>query len=450
MDYRKTIEEMENDSRNIGIIDVRSDRDYQADTLPGARNCFWMDFPTDEMEARELIGGFGYAGEPIYLVCYTGDKSDAIAERLQEWGIEAYSLDGGYTSYLRLAMKRLLAEEFPEHAEKPEDHLPEDHLPEDHLPEDPLQNSNQKGQDQGPTNQKKRKPLTFAQNAERSIQKKFRKEIWRQFTRAIREYDLIQDGDKIAVCISGGKDSMLMAKLFQELHKHGKHNFEVEYLVMNPGYNDINFETVQNNARLLDIPIKVFTSDIYDVVAGDAGYDGSGSPCYLCARMRRGHLYAEAKKLGCNKIALGHHFDDVIETSLMGMLYGAQIQTMVPKLHSTNFPGMELIRPLYYIRERDIVHWRDYNHLHFINCACRLTESCTALSCTGTAQGSKRGEIKWLIHSLEEKDPVIAMNIFRSMENVTLPMVLGYKDDEGKHHGFLERYSNFTASSCDR
>ena len=440
MDYRKTIEEMENDSRNIGIIDVRSDRDYQADTLPGARNCFWMDFPTDEMEARELIGGFGYAGEPIYLVCYTGDKSDAIAERLQEWGIEAYSLDGGYTSYLRLAMKRLLAEEFPEHAEKTEDHLPEDHL----------QNSIQKGQDQEPTNQKKRKPLTFAQNAERSIQKKFRKEIWRQFTRAIREYDLIQDGDKIAVCISGGKDSMLMAKLFQELHKHGKHNFEVEYLVMNPGYNDINFETVQNNARLLDIPIKVFTSDIYDVVAGDAGYDGSGSPCYLCARMRRGHLYAEAKKLGCNKIALGHHFDDVIETSLMGMLYGAQIQTMVPKLHSTNFPGMELIRPLYYIRERDIVHWRDYNHLHFINCACRLTESCTALSCTGTAQGSKRGEIKRLIHSLEEKDPVIAMNIFRSMENVTLPMVLGYKDDEGKHHGFLERYSNFTTSSCAR
>lgn len=440
MDYRKTIEEMENDSRNIGIIDVRSDRDYQADTLPGARNCFWMDFPTDEMEARELIGGFGYAGEPIYLVCYTGDKSDAIAERLQEWGIEAYSLDGGYTSYLRLAMKRLLAEEFPEHEEKTEDHLPEDHL----------QNSIQTGQDQEPTNHKKRKPLTFAQNAERSIQKKFRKEIWRQFTRAIREYDLIQDGDKIAVCISGGKDSMLMAKLFQELHKHGKHNFEVEYLVMNPGYNDINFETVQNNARLLDIPIKVFTSDIYDVVAGDAGYDGSGSPCYLCARMRRGHLYAEAKKLGCNKIALGHHFDDVIETSLMGMLYGAQIQTMVPKLHSTNFPGMELIRPLYYIRERDIVHWRDYNHLHFINCACRLTESCTALSCTGTAQGSKRGEIKRLIHSLEEKDPVIAMNIFRSMENVTLPMVLGYKDAEGKHHGFLERYSNFTASSCDR
>ena len=464
MDYRKTIDEMEKDSRNIGIIDVRSERDYEADTIPGARNCFWMDFPTEEMDARELIGGFGYAGEPIYLVCYTGDKSDAIAERLQGWGIEAYSLDGGYASYLRLAMKRLLAREFPE--DKDANSAEADQCSDeaassqrnidrnaDGFSKQGKEGSKSENADRnsdsseafgqaGTQSKKKRKPLTFAQKAERSIQKKFRKEIWRQFTRAIREYDLIQDGDKIAVCISGGKDSMLMAKLFQELHKHGKHNFEVEYLVMNPGYNDINFETVQNNAKLLNIPIKVFTSDIYDVVAGDAGYDGSGSPCYLCARMRRGHLYAEAKKLGCNKIALGRHFDDVIETSLMGMLYGAQIQTMVPKLHSTNFPGMELIRPLYYIRERDIVHWRDYNHLHFINCACRLTESCTALSCTGTAQGSKRGEIKRLIHSLEEKDPVIAMNIFRSMENVTLPMVLGYKDDEGKHHSFLERYPN--------
>lgn len=467
MDYRKTVEEMEKDSRNIGIIDVRSERDYQADTIPGARNCFWMDFPEEEMDARELIGGFGYAGEPIYLVCYTGDKSDAIAERLQGWGIEAYSLDGGYASYLRLAMKRLLAAEFPEDedstntdrdAEVPSewknaslntenvdqnaDGISKQGNAESNAGKEALSAVSGQSAQPGTPSGKKRKPLSFAQNAERSIQKKFRKEIWRQFTRAIREYDLIQDGDKIAVCISGGKDSMLMAKLFQELHKHGKHNFEVEYLVMNPGYNDINFETVQNNAKLLNVPIKVFTSDIYDVVAGDAGYDGSGSPCYLCARMRRGHLYAEAKKLGCNKIALGHHFDDVIETSLMGMLYGAQIQTMVPKLHSTNFPGMELIRPLYYIRERDIVHWRDYNHLHFINCACRLTESCTALSCTGTAQGSKRGEIKRLIHSLEEKDPVIAMNIFRSMENVTLPMVLGYKDDEGKHHSFLERYPN--------
>jgi tRNA 2-thiocytidine biosynthesis protein TtcA len=464
MDYRKTVDEMEKDSRNIGIIDVRSERDYEADTIPGARNCFWMDFPTEEMDARELIGGFGYAGEPIYLVCYTGDKSDAIAERLQGWGIEAYSLDGGYASYLRLAMKRLLAAEFPEdegansaeadhssdEAASGQGNIDQDS---DGISKQDKEESRSENADQnsasseafgqaGTQSKKKRKPLTFAQNVERSIQKKFRKEIWRQFTRAIREYELIQDGDKIAVCISGGKDSMLMAKLFQELHKHGKHNFEVEYLVMNPGYNDINFETVQNNAKLLNVPIKVFTSDIYDVVAGDAGYDGSGSPCYLCARMRRGHLYAEAKKLGCNKIALGHHFDDVIETSLMGMLYGAQIQTMVPKLHSTNFPGMELIRPLYYIRERDIVHWRDYNHLHFINCACRLTESCTALSCTGTAQGSKRGEIKRLIHSLEEKDPVIAMNIFRSMENVTLPMVLGYKDDEGRHHDFLERYPN--------
>ncbi len=433
MDYRKSVQEMEADSRNIGIIDIREEKDYLADTIPGARNCFWMDFPSEEMDARELIGGFGYAGEPLYLVCYTGDKSDDICDRLNGWGIEAYSIDGGYASYLRLAMSRLLAGELPSSEENGDSSATTTIT---------ITTTKNEGAEGEGTKKKRRHTFTYAENVERSIQKKFRKEIWRQFTRAIREYNLIEDGDKIAVCISGGKDSMIMAKLFQELHRHGKHNFDVEYLVMNPGYNDINYETVQNNAKLLNVPIKVFTSDIYDVVAGDAGYDGSGSPCYLCARMRRGHLYAEAKKLGCNKIALGHHFDDVIETSLMGMLYGAQIQTMVPKLHSSNFPGMELIRPLYYIREKDIVHWRDYNHLHFINCACRLTESCTALSCTGTAQGSKRGEVKRLIRSLEEKDPVIAMNIFRSMENVTLPMVLGYKDDAGCRHDFLTRYEN--------
>ena len=268
---------------------------------------------------------------------------------------------------------------------------------------------------------------------ERSIIKKFRKEIWRKFTSAINEYDLIQEGDKIAVCISGGKDSMLMAKLFQELYRHGKKNFELVFLVMNPGYNELNYQTVLDNAKLLNIPIEVFTSEIFDIVA-----DQENSPCYLCARMRRGHLYSKAKELGCNKIALGHHFDDVIETILMGMLYGAQVQTMMPKLHSTNFEGMELIRPMYLIREKDIIHWMHYNQLQFIQCACRLTESCA--SCGGTEQGSKRGEIKRLIADLAKINPYIEMNIFRSVENVNLNTIIAYKKD-GVEHRFLETYN---------
>ena len=267
---------------------------------------------------------------------------------------------------------------------------------------------------------------------ERSIVKKFRKDIWRKFTKAINEYDLICDGDKIAVCISGGKDSMLMAKLFQELERHGKKNFEVVYLVMNPGYNDWNYKTICSNAQILNVPITVFESEIFDIVAGE-----EGSPCYLCARMRRGHLYSKAKELGCNKIALGHHFDDVIETILMGMLYGAQVQTMMPKLHSTNFEGMELIRPLYLVREEDIIHWMNYNDLHFIQCACRLTESCA--SCGGTEKGSKRAEVKELIRELRKKSPYIEMNIFRSMENVNLDTVIGYKC-QGERHHFLDTY----------
>ena len=204
---------------------------------------------------------------------------------------------------------------------------------------------------------------------ERSIVKKFRKEIWRRFTKGINDYELIQDGDKIAVCISGGKDSMLMAKLFQELERHGQKNFDVIFLVMNPGYNEENYKRIVDNAEILGVPITVFDSQIFDVVASDVE-----TPCYLCARMRRGYLYSKAKELGCNKIALGHHFDDVIETILMGMLYGGQVQTMMPKLHSTNFEGMELIRPMYLIREEDIIHWCTYNQLEFIRCACRFTE----------------------------------------------------------------------------
>ena len=266
---------------------------------------------------------------------------------------------------------------------------------------------------------------------ERSIIKKFRKPVWRRFTKAINEYELIKDGDKIAVCISGGKDSMLMAKLFQELARHGKKNFEVVFLVMNPGYNEANYQLILENSRTLGIPITVFQSEIFDVVAGE-----ESSPCYLCARMRRGYLYSRAKELGCNKIALGHHYDDVIETILMGMLYGAQIQTMMPKLHSTNFEGMELIRPMYLIREEDIIHWANYNGLRFLRCACRFTEQCADEE---TDKSSKRAEVKELIHNLAQKDPVIEFNIFKSVENVNVNTVVAYKKDGVKHH-FRETY----------
>lgn len=226
---------------------------------------------------------------------------------------------------------------------------------------------------------------------------------------------------------------MLMAKLFQELARHGKKNFDVVFLVMNPGYNERNFQLIKENARILNIPITVFQSEIFNIVASE-----ESSPCYLCARMRRGHLYSRAKELGCNKIALGHHYDDVIETILMGMLYGGQVQTMMPKLHSTNFEGMELIRPMYLIREADIIHWADYNNLHFIRCACRFTEK-VAAAAEEEDKGSKRAEVKALIRQLAAKDPVVEFNIFKSVENVNLNTVIAYKKDGVKHH-FLETY----------
>jgi len=225
---------------------------------------------------------------------------------------------------------------------------------------------------------------------------------------------------------------MLMAKLFQELKRHGKIDFEVEYLVMNPGYNQVNYDQIIHNAKLLEIPITVFESEIFDVVA-----DEDDSPCYLCARMRRGYLYSKAQELGCNKIALGHHFDDVIETIVMGMMYGAQIQTMMPKLHSTNFEGMELIRPLYLIREEDIIRWCEENELQFIRCACRFTEKRDSYDDVG--QVSKRAEVKELIKDLRKRSPYIEMNIFRSVENVNVNTVIAYKKDGVKHH-FLENY----------
>ena len=271
-------------------------------------------------------------------------------------------------------------------------------------------------------------------NVEKSIRKKFHKALFSRFAKAINEYRLLEEGDKVAVCISGGKDSMLMAKLFQELKKHNKFNFGLEFLVMDPGYKKANREALENNAKLLNIPVTIFETQIFDAV-----YEIEKSPCYLCARMRRGYLYNNARKLGCNKIALGHHYDDVIETILMGMLYGAQIQTMMPKLHSTNFEGMELIRPMYLIREEDIIHWKEYNNLKFLQCACRFTENCTSCGEDGAAE-SKRTEVKTLIQSLKKINPYIESNIFRSVENINLDTVIAYKE-KGVKHSFLDNYN---------
>ncbi|MCR5211363.1 MAG: ATPase [Lachnospiraceae bacterium] len=381
MYYSRQIEEMISDNRDKMIIDIRDNNEFAKGSYPGAVNYPWEEFESHIDELRRDV--------PVYLICYSGKRSVELCERLSSEGYEAYSIHGGiYGCYLYL-----MKNQFPD--------------------EDTIESK--------------------CKSIERSIIKKFRKEIWCQFTRAITTYELIKDGDKIAVCISGGKDSMLMAKLFQELEKHGKKNFEVEYILMNPGYNRINYETIISNAQLMKIPVTVFDSDIFDIV-DTAG----GSPCYLCARMRRGYLYSKAKELGCNKIALGHHYDDVIETILMGMLYGGQVQTMMPKLHSTNFEGMELIRPLYLIREEDIKRWRNHNELTFINCACRLTESCA--SCGGTEKGSKRSEIKALIAELKKKNPFVESNIFRSVENVNLSTVIGYKSRDGERHHFLDIY----------
>lgn len=267
---------------------------------------------------------------------------------------------------------------------------------------------------------------------ERSIIKRFRKEIWNPFILAVKRYELIQENDKIAVCISGGKDSMLCAKLMQQLQKHSDVPFELVFLVMDPGYNEENRQKIESNAELLRIPITVFKSNIFDV-ANSAG----GNPCYLCARMRRGHLYAKAKELGCNKIALGHHFSDVIETTLIGMFYGSQIQAMLPKLHSTNFEGMELIRPMYCVHEDSIKAWCRYNRLEFIQCACRFTEEYKNNGNENLT--SKRQEIKDLIKELKKTNPNIENSIFKSIHAVCLDTMPGYKT-HGIEHTFLEKY----------
>ena len=358
------------------VLDIRAPEQFAYGTWPGAKN-----IPKDKLKPEDLH-------PPVFLLCQSGIVSLELAEALRELGIEAYSVQGGYREYLRRSLT------------------------------------------QAARNEELR--LARQQKAEHSIRTTYRKELWTPFIKAIKDYRLISDGDKIAVCISGGKDSMLMAKLFQELSSYGRRNFEVVYLVMNPGYNPLNYQAVVENARLLGIPIQVFETQIFDIVANQGG-----SPCYLCARMRRGYLYSKAQELGCNKIALGHHYDDVIETTLMGMLYGGQFQTMMPKLHSTNYPGMELIRPLYLVHEHDILRWRDYNDLHFIQCACRLTESCA--SCGGTEKGSKRAEIKELIRELAKRDSQIPARIFSSASHVNLDTVIAYKQKNVVHH-FLDSY----------
>ena len=268
------------------------------------------------------------------------------------------------------------------------------------------------------------------QEIERSIIKKFRKEIWRQFVKAVKDYELIKENDKIMVCISGGKDSFLLAKCIEELAKHSDIPFTAKYVVMNPGYTEVNKNLILENAKTMNVDIEMFSSDIFEIV--DKTYR---SPCYLCARMRRGCLYNKAKELGCNKIALGHHFDDVIETTLLSMLYGSEIKTMMPKLHSENFEGLELIRPLFLVKEDAIIAWAKHNELRFLNCACRFTEKTSYDEDTS----SKRKEMKQLIKDLKKVNPNVDMNIFKSIENVNLDTVIAYRKN-GKMHSFLDEY----------
>ena len=372
-----TIEEMEAlPAESYELFDIRGEIERAHGILPNSTASsadVLMENPPEDKEKK------------IIICCSRGQISRDIAEELQEQGYEAYSLKGGYVGWLMADMKKKEADDVCEHVEL-------------------------------------------------SIRKKFKKKIWSKFTKAVREYELVKEGDRIAVCISGGKDSMLMAKLFQELKRHNKFNFEVKFLVMDPGYSPENRKVIEENARKMKIPIQIFESNIFESV-----FEIEKSPCYICARMRRGYLYNFAQQMGCNKIALGHHYDDVIETILMGMLYSPQVQPMMPKLHSTNFEGMELIRPMYLIREDDIKAWRDYNDLHFIQCACKFTDTCT--TCNNEENQSKRMEIKKLIAELEKTNPFVEGNIFKSVENVNLDTVVGYKA-KGVRHNFLDTYDD--------
>lgn len=359
------------------LIDVRDNAAFTLGHIDGAVN-----ITPEQIEAAELP-----QDKAIVVCCRSGIISDEIAEQLRQKGFRAANLSGGYVRWLG----RKIA----------------------------LQSSSDR-----------------TAEIERSITKKFHRSIFSRFAKAINEYELLKPGDKVAVCISGGKDSMLMAKLFQELQRHRKFPFELVFLVMDPGYSSENRAIIEANARLMGIPITVFETDIFNSV-----YNVQNNPCYLCARMRRGHLYNKAKELGCNKIALGHHFDDVIETILMSVVYGGQVETMMPKLHSAHFPGMQLIRPMYLIREDEIKHWARYNDLSFIQCACRFTDTCTTCNPDGAAR-SKRQEIKQLIARLNEGNPQVVMNIFRSVENIKLNKIISYKTPDGEIHSFLDGYND--------
>lgn len=359
------------------LLDVRGEVPYGHGHIPGA-------ILSSITELKQQVESLDYLEKEkqIIIYCMKGLVSADVADILTSHGYDAWNLEGGFGAWL--------VKSFDEQGIR-------------------------------------------AQEIERSIQKKFKKTLFSKFAKAINEYDLVQEGDKIGVCISGGKDSMIMAKLFQELKRHNKFHFELEFIVMDPGYSEYNRKSIEKNAELLDIPVTIFESDIFDSV-----YHVEKSPCYLCARMRRGYLYSKAQEMGCNKIALGHHYDDVIETTLMGMLYGAQVQTMMPKLHSNNFEGLELIRPMYLIREADIIHWAQYNNLRFIQCACRFTDTCTTTGPNGETN-SKRQEIKHLIQKLKETNPYVESNIFKSMENVNIDTVIEYKF-KGERHHFLDWY----------
>ena len=356
------------------LFDIRSQKEFDYGCITGAQLSSIEDLLSAPPKEKN---------KKIIIYCSRGIISIDVADKLISMGYDAYSLEGGYYAWLLEEMKR-------------------------------------------------KENVDVCQEVEKSLRKKYRKTIWCKFVKAVKQYELVQEGDKTAVCISGGKDSMLMAKLFQELKRHNKFHFELKFVVMDPGYNEQNRQIIEENAKKLNIPIEIFETNIFDTV-----YDIEKSPCYLCARMRRGHLYHFAQQLGCNKIALGHHFDDVIETILMGMLYGAQVQTMMPKLHSTNFEGMELIRPLYLVREDDIKAWRDYNGLYFIQCACKFTDTCT--TCNNEENKSKRMEVKELIKQMKKYNPNVGKNIFKSVENVNLSTVVAYKQNGEKHH-FLDTY----------
>ncbi len=366
------------DASTYITIDVRDESAYQLGNIPGSIRIDRQDL---------LDGNFDLPRDKkLILYCMFGVLSADPAEKLEKQGYQAYQLEGGYGDWLVHTMQ---ADE---------------------------------------DNTERREEI------ERSLRKKFKHDIMGKFVKAITDYDLIQPGDKIAVCISGGKDSMLMAMCFKELKRRNKIPFEVVYLCMNPGYSDTTLGMIEGNSKLLGIPLTMFETRIFDAVDNIPK-----SPCYICARMRRGYLYRKAQELGCNKIALGHHYDDVIETTLMSILYSGQTQTMMPKLHSTNFEGLELIRPLYLIREDDIKAWRDSNGLQFIRCACHFTDTCSLDGDDGNG-GHKRSEAKRLIAQIKKTTPAVEGNIFRSMENVHISAILGYKDPEGKRHSFLDDY----------